>query len=66
MKNIVVLGAGLVGKAIILDLHKSFNILVADIDKNNLSEFNGKPNIKTLITDLSVNDNIKKVIKMRI
>lgn len=63
MKNIVVLGAGLVGKTIILDLHKSFSIMVVDIDKNNLSEFNGKPNIKTVITDLSISDNIKKIIK---
>ncbi|MFC1527288.1 hypothetical protein ACFL5D_00895 [Candidatus Neomarinimicrobiota bacterium] len=48
MKNIVVFGAGLVGKAIILDLYKSYNILVADIDKNNLSEFDNITNVKYL------------------
>jgi saccharopine dehydrogenase-like NADP-dependent oxidoreductase len=63
MKNIVVLGAGLVGKAMILDLYKSYNILVVDIDKYNLSEFDNMPNIKTLVTDLSVSSNIKKVVK---
>ncbi|MCJ7801608.1 MAG: saccharopine dehydrogenase NADP-binding domain-containing protein, partial [Candidatus Marinimicrobia bacterium] len=63
MKNIVVLGAGLVGKAIILDLYKSYNILVADIDKNNLSEFDNMTNIKTLVTDLSDNLNIREAIK---
>jgi len=63
MKNIVVLGAGLVGKAIILDLYKSYNILVADIDKNNLTELDNVPNVKTLVTDLSVDSNIKKVVK---
>lgn len=62
MENIVVLGAGLVGKAIILDLYKSYNILVVDIDKNNLSEFDNIPNIKTLVTDLSVDANIKKAV----
>ncbi len=63
MRYIVVLGAGLVGKAIILDLYKSYNILVADIDKNNLSEFDNMPNIKTLVTDLSDNLNIREAIK---
>ena len=63
MKNIVVLGAGLVGKAMILDLCKSYNILVADIDKTNLSEFDNMQNIKTFVTDLSVSSNIIKVVK---
>ena len=63
MKNIVVLGAGLIGKAIVLDLYKSYNILVVDIDKNILSEFENMQNIKTIVTDLAVNTNINKVIK---
>ena len=50
MKYIVVLGAGLVGKAIILDLYKSYNILVADIAKNNLSEFDNMPNRNVIYT----------------
>ena len=63
MKNIVVLGAGLVGKAMILDLYKSYNILVADIDKNNLSELEHLHNVKTISTDLSVGKNIQDVVK---
>jgi saccharopine dehydrogenase-like NADP-dependent oxidoreductase len=63
MQNIVVLGAGLVGKAIILDLYKSYNIIVVDIDKNNLSELENISNIKTIVTDLSVGTNIKEVVK---
>ncbi|MCK4919655.1 MAG: saccharopine dehydrogenase NADP-binding domain-containing protein [Bacteroidales bacterium] len=63
MENIVVLGAGLVGKAIILDLYKSYNILVIDIDKNKLSKLDKIPNIETLVTDLAVDTNIRKVIK---
>jgi saccharopine dehydrogenase-like NADP-dependent oxidoreductase len=62
MKNIIVLGAGLVGKAIVLDLYKSYNILVIDIDKNKLSELDKIPNIKTLVTDLSVDKNVEKVV----
>ena len=62
MENIVVLGAGMVGKAIILDLYKSYNILVVDIDKYNLAEFDNMPNIKTFVTDLSLNANIKKAV----
>ncbi len=63
MKNIIVLGAGLVGKAIVLDLYKSYNILVIDIDKNKLSELDKITNIKTIVTDLAVDANIRKVIK---
>jgi len=63
MNKIVVLGAGLVGKAIILDLHQSHDIIVADINVNNLSEFEGKPNIETVAIDLSISDNIKNVIQ---
>ncbi|MFC1784595.1 saccharopine dehydrogenase family protein [Candidatus Neomarinimicrobiota bacterium] len=63
MKNIVVFGAGLVGKAIILDLYKSNSILIADNDKNNLSEFDNIPNIKTLGIDLSVDASIREAVK---
>ncbi len=63
MKNIVVLGAGLVGKTIILDLYKSYNILAVDNDEKNLSELEKIPIIKTLVTDLSVDANIKNVVK---
>ena len=63
MKNIVVLGAGLVGKAMILDLFKSYNIIAVDISLDNLSDLNDLPNITTVVMDLSVLSNIKKVVK---
>ncbi len=63
MKNIVVLGAGLVGKAIILDLSKSHNITAVDISKENLLDLEGLQNIKSVVMDLSVSSNIKKIIK---
>jgi len=63
MKNIVVLGAGLVGKAMILDLYKSYKITAVDISLDNLSGLNNLPNITTIVMDLSVSSNIKKIIK---
>ena len=63
MKNIVVLGAGLVGKAMILDLYKSYSITAVDISLENLSDLGEFPNITTVIMDLSVSSNIKKVVK---
>ena len=63
MKNIVVMGAGLVGKAMILDLYKSYNITAVDISLENLSDFEKLPNISTIVMDLSVSSNIKKIVK---
>ena len=63
MKNIVVLGAGLVGKAMILDLHKSYNVTAVDIDQRNLSGLEELQNINTVELDLSNSKNIKMIIK---
>lgn len=63
MDNIVVLGAGLVGKAIILDLYKSYNITAVDIDEKNLDVFRKCSGVKVLQTDLSVAQNIVAAIK---
>ena len=63
MKKIVVLGAGLVGRAMILDLYKSYNITAVDISSENLSNLKELPNIVTVEMDLSISSNIKKVIK---
>ncbi|NHZ85928.1 MAG: saccharopine dehydrogenase [Planctomycetia bacterium] len=63
MTKIVVLGTGLVGKAMILDLYKSYNITAVDISLKNLSDLEKLPNVTTIAIDLSVSSNIKKVIK---
>ena len=63
MKNIVVLGAGLVGKAMILDLYKSYYVTAVDFNPNNLSSLKNLPNIKIIVIDLSIPSNIKKVVK---
>jgi len=53
MKRIVVLGAGLVGKAIVLDLAGRYEITVVDIDEKNLQKVSQDRAIKTKHLDLS-------------
>jgi len=52
MKKILVLGAGLVGKAIAIDLAKSFDVTSADINEEALKNLNAH-GIKTKKADLS-------------
>ena len=62
--KIIVLGAGLVGKPMALDLsyEKDFEVTVADISEKNLSSFEGK-NIKTIREDLFDTENVKILVK---
>lgn len=62
--NVTVLGGGRVGNAIALDLVKEgdFSVKVVDINEKNLEKLKEK-RIKTECVDLSVEDNIKEVIK---
>jgi len=62
MKNIIVLGAGMVGRAIAIDLCKEFEVTSADIDKQNLSLLKKFP-IKTVRCDLSSSEKIKSLVK---
>lgn len=52
MKRIVVLGAGLVGKAMAIDLAKDFDVTSVDISEQALANL-GQYNVKTLQLDLS-------------
>jgi lysine 6-dehydrogenase len=61
MKKIVVLGAGLVGKAIAVDLAQSFDVTSVDISEQALAEVS-KHNIKTLQLDLSDTKKLSQVI----
>ncbi len=63
MKRIVVLGAGLVGKAIAIDLAKSFNVTSVDIYTSNLEKLQKYKHIKTQVADLSDKDELLDVIK---
>lgn len=53
MKKILVLGAGMVGRAIAIDLCKSYKITAVDIDKKSLGILAEKFPIKTLQGDLA-------------
>ncbi len=63
MKKIVVLGAGLVGKAIAIDLSKSFDVTTADVNHTNLEKMGEHPEIKTILTDLSEKGEIQSIVK---
>lgn len=54
MKKITVLGAGMIGSAIAIDLAKNFNIQIADINKNTLLKLKEKnSDIQTIQVDFS-------------
>ena len=64
MQKIVVLGAGLVGNAIAIDLSASFKVVSVDIDEKALVKLkNSHSQIETVISDLSVASNVISVIK---
>lgn len=62
--NIIVLGAGLVGAPMAMDLAKDpqFNVTVADISEENLFKMALIDKIKTIQTDLSDTDRLKKLV----
>jgi lysine 6-dehydrogenase len=61
MKKIVVLGAGLVGRTITLELSKDYQVTAIDTNPVRLKELKDRK-IKTLKADLSSDSGIKKVI----
>ena len=63
MKKIIVLGAGMVGSAMAIDLSNEFDVTVVDIDSKNLDRLNKKSKLKTLNKDLSDPKNIKEIVK---
>ncbi len=64
MKNkIVVLGAGMVGRAIAIDLAKKHNVVSADIRDESLKKLDKFDNIKTIKSNLSIKENVKSLIK---
>ncbi len=62
MAKIIVLGAGLVGSAIALDLSKQHEVTSADIDWEALEKLNSNRGIKTIKTDISDCSNLKNLI----
>jgi saccharopine dehydrogenase-like NADP-dependent oxidoreductase len=63
MSNIIVLGAGLVGSVIAIDLSLNHNVTSADIDSKSFEKFKNHPEIKTIQADLSNSETIQSIIK---
>ena len=61
--RIVVLGAGLVGSAIAIDLNKKFDVVSVDIDEEALQKLSEKHNIRTITADLSDSEILKSIVK---
>jgi saccharopine dehydrogenase-like NADP-dependent oxidoreductase len=62
MKKVIILGAGMIGSTIAVDLSDNYRVTVADKDSRKVNLLKSKK-IKTLIADLSSDAEIKKVIK---
>lgn len=62
MKKIIVLGAGMVGSAIAIDLSKKYNVTSADINPDNLNKLKSYK-IKTVLANLADKEELKKLVK---
>jgi len=62
MKKITVLGAGLVGKAIAIDLCSDFKVTSVDINPDNLNKLTKYSSIKKVEADLSKSETLKRII----
>jgi len=63
MNSIIVLGAGMVGRTIAIDLHSRFDVTVADINHKHLEILSKNYSIKTVHGNLSSEEFIKKIVK---
>ncbi len=62
LKKVIILGAGLVGRTIALELSKDYQVTAVDTNPVRLKELKDRK-IKTLKADLSSDTGIKKVIR---
>ncbi|MFA8434442.1 MAG: saccharopine dehydrogenase family protein [Marinifilaceae bacterium] len=63
MKRIVVLGVGLVGKAIAIDLSSRYEVTAVDINPAPLSKLKKYKNIRTQVKDMSREGAVKEIVK---
>ncbi|HED06026.1 MAG TPA: saccharopine dehydrogenase [Ignavibacteria bacterium] len=63
MNSIIVLGAGMVGRTIAIDLHSRFDVTVVDINHKHLEILSKNYSIKTVHGNLSSEEFIKKIVK---
>ncbi len=61
-KRIIVLGAGMVGKAIAIDLSRSHDVTSADIDKDSLEYLSENYPVKTIGVNLMEEDKITRLV----
>lgn len=62
MKSIIVLGAGMVGRAIALDLAESFQVVSVDISTDALAMLQGHTNIEPRWFDVSNSESLKELV----
>lgn len=62
MKKVCVLGSGMVGSAMAIDLSNRFKVTVADKSQDHLSQL-VKKGISTIVTDLSKSENVAQVVE---
>lgn len=63
MKKIVVLGAGMVGSAIALDLAGKYNVTSVDLNEASFHRISASSGITTVAADLSDSETVKNIVK---
>ena len=63
MSKIIILGAGMVGKAMAIDLSKKHNVTSADIDVTSLEYLSTNYPIKTVVLDVTHGNDVESIIK---
>ncbi len=63
MKKVIILGAGMVGKAMAIDLAKKYKVKSVDIDKESLNFLTSKYSIETEMLDVTEEKKLSEVIK---
>lgn len=61
-KRVVVLGAGMVGRAMAIDLSKQYDVISADRDASALALLHGQPNLSTTVADLADASKVTEII----
>jgi Trk K+ transport system NAD-binding subunit len=60
MKHVIVLGAGMVGRAIVLDLAPRYAVTAVDVDEQRLARLREEAPVHTVTADLSHRRNSSK------
>lgn len=63
MSKIIVLGAGMVGRTMAIDLSKKHDVTSTDVNKNVLNSLSSYMNIKTIAADLSDSNQLATLVK---